>query len=76
MSSTYVYWIDLNDEQRKIYELLRKADRPLTLDEIVSKIGLERKAVVENMLPLVKCGLIKNFIREEQGKILAVYIAL
>ena len=67
---------ELDEKAKKILEHLKKADKPLTLDEIVERLKMERKAVVESMLPLVQKGIITAYIREKDGKLQAVYVAL
>ncbi|RLG99796.1 hypothetical protein DRO19_01355 [Candidatus Bathyarchaeota archaeon] len=67
---------ELDEKAKKILEHLKKADKPLTLDEIVEGLKMERKAVVESMLPLVQKGIITAYIREKDGKLEAVYVAL
>jgi len=68
--------IELDEKSKKILEFLRKANKPLTLDEVVAGVNMERKEVVKIMLPLTKQGIIKTFIREEQGETKAVYVVL
>jgi len=68
--------IELDEKSKKILEFLRKANKPLTLDEVVAGVNMERKEVIKIMLPLTKQGIIKTFIREEQGEIKAVYVVL
>ena len=67
---------ELDEKAKKILEYLRKADEPLTLDEIVEGLKMERKVVVESMLPLVQKGIITAYFREKKGKLQAVYVAL
>ncbi len=62
--------------EEKIVKLLRETDKPLTFDEVVEKSGLDRAAVKSVMATLVQKGLIKAFLREENGKTKAVYIIL
>ena len=45
---------ELDEKAKKILEHLKRANKPLTLDEIVEGLKMERKAVVESMLPLVQ----------------------
>ena len=67
---------ELDEKAKKVLEHLKKVDKPLTLDEIVEGLKMERKAVVESMLPLVQKGIITAYIREKDGKLEAVYVAL
>ena len=67
---------ELDEKAKKILEHLKKGNKPLTLDEIVEELKMERKAVVESMLPLVQKGIITAYIREKDGKLEAVYVAL
>ena len=67
---------ELDEKAKKILEHLKRANKPLTLDEIVEGLKMERKAVVESMLPLVQKGIITAYIREKDGKLEAVYVAL
>jgi len=67
---------ELDEASIKLLKTVRESKRPLTLDEIVKEMNAERKQVVKLMVPLVKKGFIKVFLREEKGEMKAVYVVL
>jgi hypothetical protein len=65
----------ISDEKvGKVVSYLRSVDRLVSLSEVASGSGLDLKTVTNIICQLVKIGAVKCFIREDDGKIVALYV--
>jgi len=60
----------------RVLTFLKKADVPLTLNEIVASLDMRENEVIDALHYLVKVGVVKGFLREDKGKLKAVYVFL
>jgi len=60
----------------RVLAFLKKADSPLTLNEIIASLNMRENEVIDALHYLVKVGVVKGFLREDKGKLKAVYVFL